>query len=40
MIYDTLGLTLENYNALMALSGLICGLLIASFSAILLKIVL
>jgi len=37
---DTLGLTLSDFNALMALTGLVCGLLIASLTAIILKITL
>lgn len=40
MINDTLGLTLFDYNALMALTGLICGLLVSAFTAIILKITL
>jgi len=40
MINETLGLTLSDYNALMALTGLICGFLVSIFTAITLKIVL
>lgn len=38
MIYDTLGLTFENYNALMGLTGLICGLLVSLYIAIVFKV--
>jgi len=37
---NDLGLSVEDFNALMALSGLICGLLIATFTAIALKVIL
>jgi hypothetical protein len=37
---DTLGLVLTDYNALMALTGLVCGCLMAVFSALILKTVL
>ena len=40
MIYDTLGLSLSDYNALMALTGLVCGLLVSLFTALVLKVVL
>jgi len=40
MIYDTLGLTLSDYNALMALTGLGCGLLVSLYIAIILKVTL
>lgn len=40
MIYDTLGLTLSEYNALMGLTGLGCGLLISLYIAIIFKVTL
>ena len=39
MIYDTLGLTFENYNALMALTGLCFGLLVSLYIAITFRVI-